>query len=142
MIIIVIYRMRMRLCGMWFVEIYKALHGMWFVVLNANFIHFYQLHPYPSPRPGKCCHLKKTPENSTLREYCLILPAYDTKRSHFFHYRTKIRKMADQNRRVKKMDYSTLRITWYNFFVKHNLPSLSKSYLLSFTQLFISWKPL
>ena len=35
------------------------LRAMWIVVLNANFPHFYQLHPYPSPRPGKCCYLKK-----------------------------------------------------------------------------------
>ena len=45
--------------------------------------------------------VSKTPENSTLWAYRLSLPAYDTKRSHFLHYRTKIRKMADQNQRVK-----------------------------------------
>ena len=61
MLVVVIDRMRMItwLHGVWFVEIYKALHGMWFVVLNANFIRSYHFHPYPSPRPGKCCHLKK-----------------------------------------------------------------------------------
>ena len=61
MLVVVIDRMRMItwLHGVWFVEIYKALHGMLVVVLNVIFIHFYHSHPYPSPRPGKYCHLKK-----------------------------------------------------------------------------------
>ena len=35
------------------------LQVMWFVVLNANFFHFYHFHPYPSPGTVKYYHLKK-----------------------------------------------------------------------------------
>ena len=52
------YIKRYKLCDL-FMKYADWLHGMWFVVLNANFIHFYHFHPYPSPRPGKCCQYKK-----------------------------------------------------------------------------------
>ena len=37
-------RRRYKLCDL-FMKYADWLHGMWFVVLNAIFIHFYQLHP-------------------------------------------------------------------------------------------------
>ena len=45
--------------AIWFVKTYKTLRVVLVVVLNANFFHFYQLHPYPSPGTGKYYHLKK-----------------------------------------------------------------------------------
>ena len=58
--------------------------------------HFHPFLPFSSisqPPSWKMLPSQKTPENSTLRAFCHILPAYDTKRSHFRHCRTKIRKM-------------------------------------------------
>ena len=68
---------------------------------KCHFLPFLPASSISQPPYWKMLPVAKTPENSTLRAYRLILPAYDTKRSHFRHYRTKIRKMADQNRRVK-----------------------------------------
>ena len=92
---------------------------------NGRKCHFRPFLPSSSrsqPPSWKLLPVAKTPENSTLRAYRLILPAYDTIRSHFRHYRTKIRKMTDQNRRVKNQVCSTLRITCIVFFSKHYLP--------------------
>ena len=44
---------------MWMVKICMTLQVMWFVVLNAIFIHSYLFHPYPSPGTVKCCYLEK-----------------------------------------------------------------------------------
>lgn len=75
--------------------------------------------------------VEKTPTNSTLRAYRIILPAYDTIWSHFRHYRTKNRKMTDRNRQVK-IGYATrCALHDINFLVnniyptsKHNFPHL------------------
>ena len=52
-------------------------------MLNANFIHFYQLHPDPSPRPGKCCHLKKRRKIALCRRYFKKV-GYNHTLSYFF----------------------------------------------------------
>ena len=105
-----------------------------FSSISTSFIHI------PSPVLENAAILK-TPENSTFSLYRLILPAYDTKRSHFRHYRTKIREWRIRIDGSKKLICSTLRITWYNFFGKHHLPHYSKSHLLPFPQLFILYQP-
>ena len=103
--------------GVWFVEIYKALHGMWFVVLNANFIRSYHFHPYPSPRHGKCCHLKKRRKIALCGRIALFYLHMIPYGVIFFIIEQKF-----ENDRLKstgqKIDCSPLRITWYNFFVK------------------------
>ena len=126
----------MRLCGL------LTLRVVWFVVFCmvtccASCCAKCQFHPFlpfssiTMPRSWKILPVSKTPENSTLWAYRLILPTYDTKRSHFLHYRTKIRKMQiridGQN-----LICSMLRITHIAFFGKHHLPHYSKSHLLKY----------
>ena len=144
MIIIVIHE------AMWFVEVCMTLRVVWFVVIDrmrmvtscASCCAKCHFHPFLSfssitmPPSWKMLPSSKTPENSTLWAYRLILSAYDTIRSHFRYYRTKIRKWQIKIEGAKKWICSTSRITWCAFFGKHHLPSLSKSYLLPFTQLF------
>ena len=92
------------------------------------------------PRSWKILPSSKTPENSTLWVYHLILPAYDTKRSHFLHYRTKIRKNVDQNRRVKFGYVARYALHVLYFLLnnhslhhsKHHLLHHSKSHLLNY----------
>ena len=65
----------------------------WYVICCAK-CHFLPFLPFSSitmPPSWKMLEVSKTPENSTLWASLLVLPAYDTKRSHFLHYRTKIR---------------------------------------------------
>ena len=101
----------------WVVEIYKALHGMWFVVLNANFIHFYQLHPDPSPRPGKCYQYQKRRKIALCGRIALFY-------RHMIPYGIifGIIEQKFENGRSKSIDQNwicrMLRITWYAFFGK------------------------
>ena len=83
------------------------------------------------PPSWKILSVEKTPTNSTLRAYRLILPAYDTKRSHFRHYRTKIRKMqiridGSKNWYVARCALHVLYFLVNNNFpiIKHNFPHL------------------
>lgn len=110
------------ICVLWFVyEICGLI--TWYVSCCAKC----QFHPFlpassiSQPPSWKMLPVAKTPENSTLRAYRLILPAYDTIRSHFLHYRTKIWKMQIKID-ISKLD-SPARVTWYAFFGKHYLHS-------------------
>ena len=77
-----------------------------------------------------------------------MFPVYDTIWSLFRHYRTKIRKMEDRNRRVKNCICSTFVLHILYFLVnnyslhysKHHLLHHSKYHLLSFTQLSLSYQ--
>ena len=115
-LIIVIYRMRMItwLHGVWFVEIYKALHGMLVVVLNTIFIHFYHSHPYPSPRPGKYCHLKKRRKIALFHRSMLFIVYKMTILSVYILYTkidwSEIEKLISQNRYITHVIYYTYRI--------------------------------
>ena len=68
---------------------------------KCQFLPFLQFSSITTPPSWKMLPVAKTPENSTLRAFCHILPAYDAIRCLFRHYRTKIRKMKDRNRRGK-----------------------------------------
>ena len=63
----------------------------WYMVCCAKcqFPPFLPFSSITMPPSWKMLTVSKTPENSTLRAYRLILPAYDTIRSHFLYYRTK-----------------------------------------------------
>ena len=104
------------------------LHGMLVVVLNVNFIHFYHFHPYPSPRPGKCCQYQKRPEialcGCITLFYRHMIPngvIYGIIEQKFENCRSE---STGQN-----WICSTLRITHIAFFSKHNLPQHSKHHL-------------
>ena len=58
---------------------------------KCHFLPFLPVSSISHPPSWKMLPVAKTPENSTLRAYHLVLPAYDTIRGHFWHYRTKIR---------------------------------------------------
>ena len=96
------------------------------------------------PRYWKILSVAKTPENSTLWAYRLILPAYDTIWGHFRHYRTKIRKLQIKIDGSKIVYVARYALHISHFLVnnhslhysKHHLPKLSKYHLLPFTQLF------
>ena len=95
----------------------------WYVncCAKCNFHPFLPFSSITMPPSCKMLLMAKTPENSTLWAYSLILPAYDTKRSHFRYYRTKIRKLQI---RIDGAIFncSTLHITCIVFFSKHHLP--------------------
>ena len=106
----------MTLRGMWFVVGFVWLHVVLVVVLNANFIHFYQLHPYPSPPSWKILSVQKTPENSTLWAYHLILPTFVGFPTSL-HLSTKIdwseiEKSISQNRYITHVIHYIYRIFW------------------------------
>ena len=104
---------------------------MWFVVLNAIFFHFYHSHPYPSPRPGKCCHLKKRRKIALCGRIALFY-------LHMIPYGVIfcIIEQKIENGRLKSIYQnwicSMLRITYIAFFAKHYFPTLSKSHLLNY----------
>ena len=137
----------MRLCGLLLMIKHIWLHGVWFVVLNAIFFHFYQLHPDPSPRPGKCCHLKKRRKIALCGRIALLY-------QHMIPYGVifGIIEQKFENGRSKSIDQnwicSMLRITYIAFFGKPYLhrpvntiyPHHSKSHLLSFTKLSILYQ--
>ena len=132
----------MLLHGVWIVVDDKTYLITWYVICCAKcqFLPFLPFSSITIPRYWKLLPVAKTPENSTLRVYRLILLAYDTIRCHFRHYRTKIRKWRigiDS----QKLYCSTPRITHIEFFSKHHLPHHSKSYLLSLTPLYILYQP-
>ena len=97
---------------------------------KCHFLPFLPASSITMPRSWKILSVEKTPTNSTLLAYHLILPAYDTKRSHFRHYRTKIRKMADQNRRVKIWYVVRYALHISHFLVINHSLHYSKYYLL------------
>ena len=86
-------------------------------MLNANFIHFYHFHPYPSPRPGKCCHLKKRRKTALCGRIALLY-------QHMIPYGVifGIIEQKFENGRSKSIDQnwicSMLRITYIAFFGK------------------------
>ena len=131
-------RMCMRLCGL-IMKYADWLHSMWFVVLNAIFFHFYQLHPYPSPRPEKYCYLKKRRKIALCGRIALFY-------LHMIPYGVIfcIIEQKIENGRSKSIGQnwirSMLRITYIAFFGKHHLPAHSKSHLLSFTKLSILYQ--
>ena len=128
--------------AMWIVyEICGLITGCASCCAKCHFLPFLPFSSISQPPSWKMLPVAKTPENSTFPLYSPILPAYDTKRSHFRHYRTKIREWRIRIDGAKKWICSTPRITHIAFFgnhhslhySKHHLPQHSKSYLLSFT---------
>lgn len=118
----------MRLQVLWFVIKYIALRVTWFVVLNAIFFHFYHLHPYPSPRPGKCCYLEKTPENSTFALYRLILPVFVGFPTKFFGLCSRAGKFFNCIDRL---------VQWYIYYALYSMQFLVYTPLIYFNKRYL-----
>lgn len=111
---------------------------MWFVVLNAIFFHFYLFHPYPSPRPGKCCHLKKRLQIALCGRIALF---YRYLIPYEIIYYIIEQKIENSRSKSTAKNWILLRVLPDACFLvnhihptsKHNLLPLSKSHLLPFT---------
>ena len=113
----------------------------WYVSCCAK-CHFHPFLPFSSitkPRYCKMLPVQKTPVNSTLQAYRLVLPGYDTIRSHFRHYRTKNRKCQIRIDGSKIWYVARYTLHILHFLVnnhlpisKHNLPHYSKYHLLNY----------
>ena len=101
------------------------LHGMWFVVLNAIFIHFYHFHPYPSPRPVKYCHLKKRRKTALCGRIALFYLHMIPYGVIFGIIEQKIENGGSESI-VQNWTCSMLRITYIAFFGKQHFPHHSK----------------
>ena len=98
----------------------------WYVVCCAK-CHFLPFLPFSSityPPSWKMLPVEKTPTNSTLRAYRFILPVYDTIRSHFRHYRTKIRKWQIKIDGAKIQYVVRCALHIYHFLVNNHFPHL------------------
>ena len=126
----------------WFAVDDKTYLITWCVICCAK-CHFHPFLPFSSitmPPSWKMLPAAKTPENSTLRAYHLILPA-------FVGFPTSLH-IVDQNRLIRnwKIDRSkSIYVACYvlhvsYFLVNNHFPHHSKSHLLSFTKLSILYQ--